>query len=277
VSDPCMRTEPISSGRPASGNSSSADRLTFVGHATTWMRLDGTGVLTDPVLRGRIGPLRRQGSDPQPELLALADLALVSHLHHDHLDLPSLRRLSPDAVLVVPRGAGRFASRAGAAEVVELSIGEDVTIGGVTVTAVPAVHDSRRGPWGPRVQPVGYLLDSGHRRVYFAGDTDLFPQMRELGRLDLALLPVGGWGPTVGPGHMDPWRAALALRRLTPRLAVPIHWGTFYPLGLRRLRPRPLTDPPLEFSRFAAELAPESRVYVLAPGSGLDLDEAAEG
>jgi L-ascorbate metabolism protein UlaG (beta-lactamase superfamily) len=271
-----MRTEPISSGRPASEWSAVGDRLTFVGHATTWMRLDGTGILTDPILRDRIGPLRRQAPSPSAELVESTDLVLISHLHRDHLDLPSLGRLTGDAVLVVPRGAGRLVSRASAGEVVELSVDEEVSLGGIEVTAVRAVHDPRRGPWGPRAEPLGFLLASRRRGVYFAGDTDLFPGMREFGRLDLALLPVWGWGPTVGTGHMTPWRAALALKRLAPRLAVPIHWGSLYPVGLRRFRPRPLSDPPLEFSRLAAELAPESRVRVLAPGSGLDLDDVGE-
>lgn len=271
-----MRTKPISTARLASARPTGADRLTFVGHATTWMRLNGTAVLTDPVLRGRIGPLRRQGADPAPGLAAATDLVLVSHLHHDHLDLPSLRRLRAEVPIVVTKGAGRLAAKAGAAEVVELSVGEHFSLRNLTVTAVPALHDCRRGPWGPRGESLGFLLVSDRRRVYFAGDTDLFPGMWELGPVDLALLPVWGWGPTVGAGHLTPWRAALALRRLAPRLAVPIHWGTFYPVGLRRFRPRPLSDPPVEFCRFAAELAPESRVEVLAPGSGLDLVDGEE-
>jgi L-ascorbate metabolism protein UlaG (beta-lactamase superfamily) len=96
--------------------------------------------------------------------------------------------------------------------------------------------------------------------------------MSGLGSLDLALLPVWGWGPSVGDGHLNPERAAMALEMLRPRLAVPIHWGTFYPLGLRRLRPRPLTQPPLEFARLAQRRAPEVEVRVLEPGSETDLD-----
>ena len=81
-------------------------------------------------------------------------------------------------------------------------------------------------------------------RVYFAGDTDLFPGMEEaIGPTDLSLLPVWGWGPTLGEGHLDPRAAAEAARRLRPRVAVPIHWGTFFPMGLKRMRPDRLTGP----------------------------------
>jgi L-ascorbate metabolism protein UlaG (beta-lactamase superfamily) len=91
------------------------------------------------------------------------------------------------------------------------------------------------------------------------------------GGLDLALLPVWGWGPTIGSGHLDPRRAAEALRILKPRVAVPIHWGTLYPRGLRWLRPWQLTNPPLEFARVADELAPEVDVRVLEPGESISL------
>jgi L-ascorbate metabolism protein UlaG (beta-lactamase superfamily) len=88
----------------------------------------------------------------------------------------------------------------------------------------------------------------------------------------VALLPIWGWGPSVGSGHLDPERAARALTLLRPRLAVPIHWGTFYPVGLRRLRPDPLVRPPLEFARLARDLAPDVEVRVLQPGSETSLE-----
>jgi L-ascorbate metabolism protein UlaG (beta-lactamase superfamily) len=247
------------------------DRLIYLGHATTLLRLGGVSVLTDPALREWLGPLRRHGAVVDPELRDEADAVLISHLHRDHLDLASLRRLPPVTPLVVPRGAGQIASRGGADEVVEMSPGETLSIGALTVTAVTAVHDGRRGPWGRGAQPLGYVLRGDGRRVYFAGDTDLFDGMSELRPLDLALLPVWGWGPSLGSGHLDPAGAARALTLLRPRGAVPIHWGTFYPLGLSRLRPAPLSDPPLEFARLAAELSPEVDVRVLDPGGMMEL------
>jgi L-ascorbate metabolism protein UlaG (beta-lactamase superfamily) len=251
------------------------DRLTFVGHATTLLELGETTILTDPFLRRGVGPLRRHAPAPDRGSLDPARLVVVSHLHRDHLDLPSLRRLGAGTTVVVPRGAGQLVSRAVKGEVIELSLGDSTSVAQITVTAVPAVHDSRRDRWRrPQADPVGYVLESNRRRVYFAGDTDLYTEMSDLRPLDLALLPVWGWGSTIGAGHLDPERAAIALQRLQPSLAVPIHWGTFYPLGLKRLKPEPLTLPPHVFARLAARLAPEVAVRVLDPGESLHLEEA---
>ena len=111
--------------------------------------------------------------------------------------------------------------------------------------------------------------------MYFPGDTDLFPGMGALaGRLDVAMLPVWGWGPTIGQGHMDPVRAAAAAAILRPRLAIPIHWGTFYPAGMKRVAPTRLSEPGARVRGRARGLRPRSRGRVLAPGESLDLPEA---
>jgi L-ascorbate metabolism protein UlaG (beta-lactamase superfamily) len=193
--------------------------------------------------------------------LAGVDAALVSHVHYDHLDRPSLRRLGADVTLVVPVGAGRLLR--GFSDVREVDVGDEVHFGDVTVHATPAEHRSARLTL--RSAPALGFVVSGTRRVYFAGDTDLFEGMAALaGSLDVALLPVAGWGPKVGPGHLDPERAAHALRLLRPRLAVPIHWGTMS-LAHRRTS----SDPPEEFRRHAAELAPGVDVRVIEPGEEL--------
>ena len=111
----------------------------------------------------------------------------------------------------------------------------------------------------------------GSRRVFFAGDTDLFPEMDGLvENLDVALLPIWGWGPTMGPGHLDPERAAEALTLLHPKVAIPIHWGTLRPF-YKSAKARYLREPPGAFSAAAARLAPEVTIRVLAPGEGLEL------
>ena len=244
------------------------DRLTYIGHATTLLRLERASILTDPMLRNRLGPLRRQGPKPSPELPALVDLVLISHLHLDHLDIPSLRRLPPNTPLLVPRGATKWAAKGGAERIHETGIGETISIEGVEVTAVPAIHNGfRRRHRGEEIDPLGYLIRAGGRTVYFAGDTDLFAGMSDLGPVDLALLPIWGWGASVGDGHLDPERAVRALEMIRPRLAVPIHWGSLYPIGWRRLLPKPLTEPPLEFERLAREITPEVEVRILEPGS----------
>jgi L-ascorbate metabolism protein UlaG (beta-lactamase superfamily) len=248
------------------------DRLTYIGHATTLIRLDGTAVLTDPMLRGGLGPLRRLAPPPPAALPKLPAAVLISHLHRDHLDLPSLRRVPSKTPLVVPRGAARWVRKAGPHPIVEVGRGESVSVGTLEVTGVAAEHGGRRGRWGREIESLGYVVSGGGRNVYFAGDTDLFDEMSELGPLDVALLPVWGWGPSVGEGHLDPEKAARALTLLRPRLAIPIHWGTFYPAALRRWRPEPLVEPPLEFAQLARELAPGIEVRVVQPGSETSLE-----
>ncbi len=245
-------------------------RVTYVGHATVLLELGGARVLTDPVLRRRLLHLRRHGPLPAP--VGALDAVLVSHLHHDHLDPPSLRGLRPRPVAVVPRGAGALLRRLGFASLRELVAGESVAVGPLTVTAVPAVHDGRRYPrFGPTADAIGYVLEAGGRRAYFAGDTDLFDGMAALGPLDLALLPVWGWGPTAGRGHLDPESAAEAVARIRPRVAVPIHWGTLYPAGRLRAMGRLMTDPPHRFAAAVAERAPGVEVRVLQPGGVTEL------
>lgn len=216
--------------------------------------LDGVRVLTDPVLRGRVAHLRRvppSGAVPRD-----VDAVLVSHAHRDHLDVPSLARLGRDQRIVVPEGAGRALRRRGFATVHELAVGQEIKVAAVGVRATRANHGARA---------VGYLV-GGSRLVYFAGDTDVFAEMSELAAgLDLALLPVWGWGRRVGPGHMDPRRAARALQLLRPRVAVPIHWGTLAPLWWRTAS-RSSAEPARAFERLAREVAPSVDVRVLRPG-----------
>jgi L-ascorbate metabolism protein UlaG (beta-lactamase superfamily) len=240
-----------------------ADRVTYVGHGTVLLEQDGARLVTDPTLRDRMGHLTRRVESVDPGLAEGLDAILISHMHQDHFDLRSLRRLSGRIPIVVPVGGGGLAARAGFDDVREVRVGERVAVGPVEVEVVPAAHRGRRPLSLTRADALGYVVAGSHR-VYFAGDTDLFEGMGDIGPLDLALLPVWGWGPTLGEGHLDPERAAQALRTLHPRLAVPIHWGTFFPLH-RRSGGR-LSEPPIEFRRRAAELAPEVDVRVLQPG-----------
>lgn len=246
------------------------DRVTYVGHATVLAELGGVRLLTDPVLRARVGPLRRHGAPPAPGVTEGLDAVLVSHLHHDHADLPSLRKLDRDVPVLTGPGSGELLERQGFTAVAELRPGSSSRIGEVVVTATAAKHPSG-GRFERRSEAVGFLL-SGIRRIYFAGDTDLFGGMEELAPdLDLALLPIWGWGPSLGPGHLDPERAARAAALLSPRIAVPIHWGTLYPRGLERLRPDPLRSPPREFAARMRMLAPQVETRVLEPGEATSL------
>jgi L-ascorbate metabolism protein UlaG (beta-lactamase superfamily) len=243
----------------------SGDRITWLGHATVLLELSGTRLVTDPVLRPRLGHLRRHVAVPAAP--GGLDAVLLSHVHRDHMDLRSLRLLDERATLIVPRGAGR-SLRSLRRDVTELAPGEHVVVGGVRVDAVPAVHEARRFPLSRVVEAVGYVIDE---RVYFAGDTERYATMADLAPLDCALLPIWGWGLSLGPGHMDPGEAAEAAALLRPAVAVPIHWGTFLPLGAARRHLHLLHDPPHRFAARAAELAPATQVEILPPGGSLPL------
>ncbi len=236
------------------------------------LEIDGVRVLTDPVLRRRIGPLVRIARPVGEGLLGPVDCVLLSHLHADHADLPSLRSIEGSAPILAPHPAGRWLRRAGLTNVVQLRPGDETAIiRGVRVTATLARHDGRRRPLGPSAQPLGYVVH-GSRSAYFAGDTDLFPAMAALrGWLDLALLPVWGWGRSVGPGHLDPDRAARAAAIIAPRIAIPIHWGTFALGGGLISRPADPAWPPRQFASLAATYAPAVEVRVLAPGERTEL------
>lgn len=265
----------IRAASPASAAAPEHARLTFLGHSTVLIEVDDLRILTDPMLRDGLGPVRRQVDAVLPELFEDLDAIFISHGHHDHLDPPSLRRIPGRPTVIVPRGFGRIVGRLGLGPVEEVGPGDRLAIDRVHLTAVHAEHAGRRRPFGPTGPALGCVIE-GSRSVYFPGDTDLFPGMADLaGRLDVALLPVWGWGPTIGEGHMNPSRAAAAAAILRPRLAVPIHWGTFYPAGLRRVVPRPFDEPGRAFAAAAAHLAPNVPVRILAPGEALDLPATA--
>jgi L-ascorbate metabolism protein UlaG (beta-lactamase superfamily) len=254
-----------------------ASRIVYVGHSTVLVDLDGVKLLTDPLLRPRLLHLRRAGKLDTRALRGV-DAVLVSHLHFDHLDFPSLEKLGRELPVIVPRGAGGLMRKRGFRSVSELAPDEELAIGAVTVVGTPAVHDSSRMPFGARAEPLGFTI-RGSRSVYFAGDTELFDGMSELGPVDVALLPIWGWGPGLGGGgHMDPREAAEAARLLQPSLVVPIHWGTYFPAhhGLRRL-PAFIEAPAAQFVAHMAETAPGAEVRVLQPGEETDFAGLSAG
>lgn len=244
----------------------------FVGHATLLLDVAGTRVLTDPFLRSRLGPLVRHGPLPNPRDFDRVDIVVISHGHPDHFDPQSLAALDGEPLVVVPRGLGQRARRWVRGKVIEVEAGEDVQVGSLRVTAVRARHWI--SPGRTRANPVGYLLDGGPR-VYFAGDTGKFAGLGNLaGLVDLALLPVGTWGPHLGPGHLGPRTAAEVLAQILPIAAVPIHWATLYPRYLHRVLRGALAEPGDRFAGYAARLAPTVDVRVLRPGGIATFDFA---
>ncbi|MCW2531513.1 MAG: Zn-dependent hydrolase of the beta-lactamase fold-like protein [Blastococcus sp.] len=253
--------------------------LHFLGHSTVRVEMAGRTVLTDPLLTDTVGLLRRVVPLPDPATWAGVDVVLISHLHGDHLHLPSLRTLGPDVRIVVPRGAGAWLRGRGFPRVDELSAGEAISDGALRITAVRAEHSGHR--WGPRLthgpstESLGYLLEGGGSTVYASGDTALFQGMSVLAEraVDVALLPVWGWGPDLGPGHLDPVSAADAVALIRPQIVVPVHWGTLavagmtsLPTPLRGRMRRLLVDPPHSFAAEVTARGLDTRVVVTDPG-----------
>lgn len=239
--------------------------LTWLGHSTVVIDVDGTRLVTDPVLRRRIWHLRREAA-VDLRLLGALDGILVSHAHFDHLDHASLRLLDLSLPVVAPSGVGGLLRHWGFAHVHEVVAGDELELSGLALRVTHAEHESRRWPLTARSASVGYVAE-GSASVYFAGDTDLFEGMADIGPVDLAAVPVSGWGSRLPAGHLDPRRAAEALRLLQPRIAVPIHWGTFRtPFG------SPSDDRPArELVRAAAEVAPGVDVRILRIGETMAL------
>jgi L-ascorbate metabolism protein UlaG (beta-lactamase superfamily) len=243
--------------------------LTWLGHATALFELSGARVLTDPLLTTRVAHLRRRRA-LQPSDLGPVDVVLLSHTHMDHLHLPSLRMLGAGPAFVVPSGAAGWMRRRGFTNVVELAAGEQTEIGPLVVSATRAVHNSGRGPHTRLdVAPIGFVVGDGRASVYFAGDTDLFPEMRDLRGVDIALLPIWGWGSTIGDGHLDPARAVTAAQRLDAGVVVPIHWGTYSPVRLGAGAPRWLDEPAQRFAELMARDSMDDRLQLLLPGESV--------
>jgi L-ascorbate metabolism protein UlaG (beta-lactamase superfamily) len=248
-------------------------RLTYVGHATVLVEQAGVRLLTDPLLRARIAHMVRRVPVPATEPLRGLDAILISHAHADHLDPPSLRRLGHAGPVVAPPGSARTLARGGVRTVVELRPGERYIVGPVALEAVAADHDGRRRPIGRRVPALGFLVE-GPAHVYFAGDTGLFAEMAALrGRVDVALLPIWGWGPRLPTGHLGPETAARAVALIRPSAVVPIHWGTMRSPGERSAHDA--RAPAEAFAAAVGRVAPDVDVRILEPGQATALTATA--
>ena len=255
-------------------------RVTYVGHGTVLIEMDGVRILTDPSLKRWTGALRRYGPLPEPSVRRHLDAVLISHLHLDHLDTASLKMLPKSAVVIGPPLVGRTVHKVGFKTLIETRRDTVLHVGDVDVIAVHASHTRRRWVLTPPTEPLGFIIQ-GSSTVYFAGDTALFDGMEDLHeRIDVALLPIETWGVRPPEGrHLSPRTAASALALLRPRIAVPIHWGTLYVPGsayagkqatyawFQKTRKRPEA-----FAALAAEKAPEVEVRLLDPGESLTIE-----
>ncbi|PWD50799.1 hypothetical protein C8046_09215 [Serinibacter arcticus] len=261
------------------------DAVTWLGHATCVIDVGGVRFVTDPLLGRHAGVLRRRDAlAPEPRHWHGSAAALVSHLHHDHAHLGSLR--SVGAVALSAPANARWLEQHG---VPAHHLGPDDWWSPdgaphVRVRTAHAVHGHRPMPHRPNAA-TGFLVvsdgvarDGSPRttRVWFAGDTEAYPAMAQLdelagGPIDLALVPIGGWGPRLSGGHLDPVQAARVCRTVGAARAVPIHWGTLHaPLGQHL--PRGWMDRGGEaFVAAVRREAPDCEPVLLQPGDAVAL------
>lgn len=251
--------------------------VAFAGHSTVLAELDGTRVLMDPLFRSSLLHLQRHAPPVDLERWGDPEVLLISHAHLDHLDKRSLVLVNKSATAVVPDDSVKLMQKIGFADVIGVKDGDEVEAGGLRIRAVHADHGGKRMPWNPPAETIGFVVD-GTQSFYYAGDTDLYEAMAELApELDLALLPVWGWGPKLGVGHLDPERAAKAVELIRPRIAVPVHWGGYLPAGMAKRRPDLLVDPPRRFKSFVEDSGSSTRVELIEPGNELTISARESG
>lgn len=242
--------------------------MTWLGHATAVADFGRGRVVFDPLLRSRA---RRAGK---------VDAVLVTHSHVDHLNRWSLKAIDRDTHLVVPRGARGVVADLGFAKLTELSVGDQLEVNGLEVTAVSTRHDHGRWRKGDAPEALGYVVAGGGAALHHAGDVDfsdhaVFDDIGKRHAIDVALLPIGGMLPVwyyrwrrraIDRGvHIDPDCALDIFERLGAKALVPVHWGT---VNLRLGGPASMARRRLQ--QVAATRGVE-RVRVLRHGESLDL------
>jgi len=215
--------------------------VTWFGHSSALVEIDGRRVLVDPVWSERASPSRRVGPrrlHPVPAPLSAVspvDAIVISHDHYDHLDMPTVRSLARhcDAPFVVPLGIGCHLRHWGVAAVriVELGWGDSTERAGLTLHCARARHFSGRGPARDTTLWSSWAIAGPRHRVYFGGDTGYSAAFAAtgaaLGPFDLVLLPIGAYSRHWPDMHMTPEQAVQAHRDLRGGALLPVHWATF--------------------------------------------------
>jgi L-ascorbate metabolism protein UlaG (beta-lactamase superfamily) len=254
----------------------SATTVTWVGHATTLLQIDGVNILTDPIWSEHATPVSWTGPPrvvpPVPAFddLPKIDIVVVSHNHYDHLDKPTIQRLGNAAHYFVPLLMAKWLRGLGIKNenITELDWWQEAERRGLKIVCTPTQHFSGRGLHDRnQVLWCSWTILGKTQRLYFAGDTGYFPGFGEIGEkfgpFDAAILPIGAYLPRwfMSSVHVDPPQAAQAFLDLRARVFVPIHWGTF------DLADEPMDQPPQLLLAAADSLQiPRESIWLMRPG-----------
>ncbi|MET0135927.1 MAG: MBL fold metallo-hydrolase, partial [Kibdelosporangium sp.] len=227
------------------GEATGGLHITWYGHATALVEIDGARVLIDPVWSDRVSPSSVVGPKrlhPMPltiDELPPVDAIVISHDHYDHLDLPTLRGLlrTQKAPFLVPLGIGAHLERwrVPAERVIELDWGQSAEVAGLRLTATEAQHFSGRGFSRDDTLWASWVIAGPNRRVFYSGDTGYFDGFTDIGEkygpFDAALVQIGAYDPLWPDIHMTPEEGVATHLAVQAHVLIPVHWGTFV-LGL---------------------------------------------
>ena len=252
--------------------------VTWIGHATLLVQLDGVNILTDPIWSDHVGPSFFSVKRLVPPGIRFEDLppiqaVVISHDHYDHLDLATVQRLAHEhhPTFFVPLGIGAWLKERGIDNVVELDWWQSQALRGVTFTATPAQHSSGRGLFDQNERLwASWVISGDGKRLFFGGDTGYTPALAEIGRrlgpFDVAALPIGGYSAFTArhPNHINPEEAVQLFDDLHGRLLVPMHWGTF------AMNREPFREPPTRLLAEAVRRGEKDHVALLSQGQSID-------
>jgi N-acyl-phosphatidylethanolamine-hydrolysing phospholipase D len=260
--------------------------LTWIGHATVLLQLNGKNILTDPLFSQRSSPVQWAGPKRvvppgvSMENLPQIHMVLISHDHYDALDEPSIMELfkrpgGEDTVFFVPLGLQKWFNKRGITRVFEMDWWDNTRIDNFSVTAVPVQHWSKRGIISARQTLwAGWVIEVADFRFFFAGDSGYCPHFKEIGekfdKIDLAAIPIGAYEPRwfMAKYHVSPEESVKVHQDINSLKSVGIHWGTFI------LTDEPLDEPPKRLDQAVkkAGLEPDAFI-VLKHGETIAVDK----
>jgi len=250
--------------------------VTWWGHSSVTLEIAGLRVATDPLLSRQLMHLRRASPVP-PKAATVADVVLISHLHRDHLHLPSIHKFGADVPMVVPKGAAKAVRGLQGRRLVEVAPGETHDVGGLRIEVLPARHDGRRDPLARGAAPaaLAFHMTASGRSCWYSGDTGVDEAVEAVDPVDLAIVAIGGCGPTLGDDHLSPEQAAGVVGRIGATWSLAVHYGTFWPMTMKRAHPRNyqrlFENPPAQFIKAIEEHGVTTEPLTPAFGERLDL------